>query len=105
VTSLQLPNVRALPIASARTFAGVDEAETGPRHIHASLIGPRCFVAPLNAAGRLDPKDVASGQGSYENPIQRPRQATPAHRTSDITAADRATEVRSEADFVRVTWR
>ena len=24
---------------------------------------------------------------------------------SDITAADRATDVRSEADFVRVTWR
>jgi hypothetical protein len=55
----------------------------------------------LERLERLDPKDVASG--SYENPIQRPPQATPAHRTSDITAADRAREVRSEAAFVRVT--
>ena len=52
---------------------------------------------------RAGPNDRSSA--FQENPIQRPPQATPAHRTSDITAADRAVDVRSEADFVRVTWR
>jgi hypothetical protein len=86
------------------------------------LIGPEKTAPAAATAANIEPENLSRMIASlcvlpdfhigvedsaecatHENPIQRPPQATPAHSTSDITAADRATEVRSEAAFVRVT--